>query len=417
MQGKDSTKAKELFATSESKYLELKSKLQAPIASNITHPLKEYIPGLDSTQTAMQFLQQAGSKFGLSSDKLQQVSAISTQVQQLEGRLQQANDIQTFIKEREQELKDKLANTGLGKQLLSINKEVYYYQQRLAEYKALLNNKKQLEEKVLTTLTQLPVFQNFIQKHSYLAQLFPMPNNYGAPQALAGLQTRTQVQNILNQRISAGGGAGGSNPQAYIQQQVQSAQDQMSQLKDKISELGGCGSSDMTMPDFKPNSQKTKTFLQRFEYGFNIQSEKGTGFLPVTSDIALTLGYKPNDKAVIGVGIAYKLGWGSGWNHIKLSNQGVGLRSYVDIKIPSPVGGVGGGFWISGGFEYNYMQAFAKLSDIKNLDIWQKSALMGLTKKYKVGKKTGNLQLLYDFLSNQQVPRGQALKFRVGWLF
>jgi hypothetical protein len=50
--------------------------------------------------------------------------------------------------------------------------------------------------------------------------------------------------------------------------------------------LGG-GSSDMAMPEFKPNNQKTKSFWKRMEYGLNIQSQKTNAFLPTTSDIAL----------------------------------------------------------------------------------------------------------------------------------
>lgn len=74
------------------------------------------------------------------------------------------------------------------------------------------------------------------------------------------------------------------------------------------------------MPDCKPNTQKAKTFLQRA----NVQSQKTNRILPVTSDLAYTAGYKLNDKSVIGVGVSYKLGWGSGWQHITLTNQGMG---------------------------------------------------------------------------------------------
>ncbi|MDE3212050.1 MAG: hypothetical protein KGM98_02355, partial [Bacteroidota bacterium] len=98
------------------------------------------------------------------------------------------------------------------------------------------------------------------------------------------------------------------------------------------------------------------------------------------------------------------------WNHVALSSQGVGLRSYVAIKAK-------GSIWITGGWEYNYFNAFVKLRELYNINAWQKSALLGITKKYKIGKKEGNMQLLYDFLSRVEVPRGQAIKFRVGWSF
>ena len=48
-----------------------------------------------------------------------------------------------------------------------------------------------------------------------------------------------------------------------------------------------------------------------------------------------------------------------------------------------------------------------------NVDVWQRSTLLGLSKKYKIGKKEANMQLLYDFLHNRQTPPGTALKFRI----
>ena len=117
------------------------------------------------------------------------------------------------------------------------------------------------------------------------------------------------------------------------------------------------------------------------------------------------------------------MGWGSGLQHgfkgIHLTNEGIGLRSYLDIKSPiKSKGQLLNGVWISGGLEYNYLSSFRSLQELhSNIDVWQKSALLGISKKYKIGKKEGNMQLLYDFLHNQQTPPGTALKFRVGWNF
>jgi hypothetical protein len=274
------------------------------------------------------------------------------------------------------------------------------------EYKELLNDRKKLEEKVFTIARNLPAFQKFWQKNSLLAQLFPMPNNYGTSQALAGLQTRVNTQNLLTQRIT-NGGADRTSAQQYVQQQMQQAQSELNKLKDKINKLSS-SNSDMTIPDFKPNSQKTKSFLQRLEYSFNIQSQRSTSYLPSMSDFGLSVGYKISDNKTLGIGASYKLGWGRGWNHVQLTNQGAGIRSYVDIKAK-------GSIWITGGMEYNYLSEFKNLEQIKNLDAWQKSTLLGITKKIKIGKKQTNIQLLYDFLSAQQVPRAPALKFRIGW--
>lgn len=408
LQGIDSTKAKELFTGTQDKYNQLQTKLQSSVA-NIPNQLKEYSGGLDSMQTTLQFL--SSGKLPIPAGKLGQIQNITKDAQQLQGRLQQANEVQAFIKEREQLLKDQLSKYVLGKQLLGINKEVYYYQQQLLRYKELINDPEKLGEAILAKVRTLPAFQSFWERNSILSQLFPMPQNYGTVAGLAGLQTRGQVASIISQRLPGAftpSSNGGSN---YLQQQLQTAQTQMNTVKDKTSQLGG-GSSDMTMPDFVPNSQKNKSFLKRLEYGFNFQTTPSTKQLPTISDIGLTVGYKFSDKAVMGIGMSYKLGLGRGFDHIAFTNEGVSGRSYIDIKAKGSV-------WITGGYESNYMQRFVKLSELRaNTDIWQKSALIGITKKYKIGKnKQGNIQLLYDFLYKYQSPRGQALKFRVGYSF
>jgi hypothetical protein len=64
-----------------------------------------------------------------------------------------------------------------------------------------------------------------------------------------------------------------------------------------------------------------------------MQTQKATNYFPVTSDLGLSLGYKLNDKSVIGFGASYKVGMGRAWNHISITSEGAGLRSFVDWKI------------------------------------------------------------------------------------
>src|SRR6185312_3790740 len=112
-------------------------------------------------------------------------------------------------------------------------------------------------------------------------------------------------------------------------------------------------------------------FLKRFEYATNIQTQKASSFFPITSDLGLSVGYKLNDKSVIGIGASYKVGLGRGWNDIELSSQGAGLRSYVDWKLK-------GSIWISGGFEMNYRSEFKNIDQLKDIIDWQQSGLLGL---------------------------------------
>src|SRR5579871_3485588 len=417
LQGIDSVKSKDLFAATKVKYEQLEKQLQSPqpLNNGIAQKIKSYVPGLDSMQTALKFLQQ--KNINLPVDKLQQLQALSSQLQQLQTKMQAAGQVQTFLQQREQQLKQQLSNLPVAKQLTGINQEAYYYQQRFNQYKATLNDKDKLKQQLLTAVASNATFQKFWQKHSFLSSIFPMPEVPSNDTTLAslGLQTRSQVGALIQQQTGKSLGSG-STPNAssdggvsYLQGQVQQAKSMLDNLKSKVSQYGG-GSGDIVMPDFNPNNQKTKTFLKRLEYGFNIQSEPTTNLLPATSDIALTLGYKFSDKITTGIGAAYKLGWGTPIKNIQFSSQGIGLRSYVDVKAK-------GSFWVTGGFEYNYMQAFAGIRDISNLDVWQKSALLGITKKYKIGNKTANMQLLYDFLAHSQVPQAQPIKFRVGYSF
>jgi len=405
--GADSDRVKQFFAAGKIHYQELETKLQNPLDISSFDRLKQYLPGLDSMGTTMHFL---ASNKGIPGDKLALIQNICGDVQQLQERLQQANEVQAFVKEREEQLKDRLNQYGLGKQLLGINKEVYYYQQRLQQYKDLINNPEKLSEVILAKVRSMPMFESFWQHNSMLAQLFPMPQNYGSSVTLTGLQTRDQVASFISQRMPGVSTPTANDNTSYLQQQLQTAQSQISTLRDKISKLGG--GSDMTTPDFTPNSQRTKSLRQRLEYGVNFQTSQATNLLPTISDIGLTLGYRLSDKAVMGIGTSYKLGLGRGFNHIALTNEGVSMRSYMDLKAK-------GSIWITGGYEYNYIQQFAKLSDLRsNIHLWQKSALIGITKKYRVSKsKEGNIQLLYDFLYKYEVPRSAALKFRVGYRF
>jgi len=404
LDSKDSVQARKQLATVQAQYHHLLHQLQSPASPVSARSLNSYIPRLDSLGTAMRFLQQGNKIPGIPADKLQEIQALGQQVQQLQGRLQQADAISQFANQQQNQLQQLLGQYNLQNQLLPLQKEAYYYEAQISEYKEMLKDPDKLAQKALGILQNQPAFQNFMARNSFLAQLFPMPSGYGTPQALAGLQTRTAIQQQIGQQFSASGGA---SAQQYFSQQVQQAQSQLSQLKDKINKLGG-GSSDMQMPEFKPNNQKTKTFLQRLEFGFNIQTQKTNSLLPTTSDLALTVGYKLSDKATVGVGGSYKMGWGTGLNDIRISSQGLGLRSYVDIKLK-------GSIWISGGYEENYLQEFNSVAELRNFNAWQGSGLIGLSKKYKVGKKSGNFQVLYDMLYRQHVPQTQPLVFRIGY--
>lgn len=379
-------------ASMEAAYRKMFSSLQQ--AGTGSAGLAAYLPVADSLQTTLRFLGQGGS--------------LSSELSALQNQFSGATGVMQFIRQREQELESRLSASGMMKELTAIRKQAYYCRQQWLEYKQALSDPDKAAEKILMLARSSSQFNEFFSRNSLLSRLFPMPAGYGAAQALQGLQTRNNVQQLIGSQLAAApGGAAGA--QGYVQQQLSQAQAQLNTLKDKLNRIGG-SSDDLQMPGFKPNHQRTKSFWKRIEYGLNIQSQRPNGLLPVTSDLALTMGYKLNDKSVLGIGGSYKIGWGKDISHIQISGQGISLRSYLDMKIK-------GSIWVSGGYEYNYQHAFRGIEALQHLDAWQKSGLIGITKKYHIGKRNGNLQLLWDFLSYGQVPKTQPLKFRIGYMF
>ncbi|MFT3822914.1 MAG: hypothetical protein QM731_03300 [Chitinophagaceae bacterium] len=407
---KDSAAAASLFGDVDDRYQQLQQSLQQPIGK-VPH-YQQYIPGLDSLKTSLNFLSANNDLLG---NKGQDVRTTLNSLNDLTDKLQQAEVIKQYIRQRKQLLNEQLSKFSLTRQLKQYNQQAYYYAAQLQEYKNILNDPDKLQQKALGLLRRLPAWQSFFKQHSELTGLFSVPSNYGNAGSLAGLQTRADLQQLIQQRIVAGG----PNAQQYIQNNMQQAQAQLNSLKDKLNKLGG--NPDMDMPEqFKGNSQKQRSFLKRLEYGTNLQTQRSTYMFPTTSDVGLSVGYKLNDKSVIGIGGSYKLGWGNGWNNIKLTHQGVALRSFLDYKIK-------GSFFASGGFEYNYQPLSDSLYSSSPpaggggpVRAWTQSGLIGITKivslKSKLFKKT-KLQLLWDFLSYRQVPRTQAIKFRVGYSF
>jgi hypothetical protein len=412
---KDSTAAS-LLNDAEEQYARLGANLRNK-ANTATGRNGQYIPYLDSLKTSLSFLDKNNGLIPGQAGIQQKINSSLKQVKGLQSSLQQSEQVKAFIRQRKEYLKQALAkHTNVPKHLSKIyndfNKELYYYSTQVTEYKEMLNDPDKLTRKGIELLGKTSVFQQFMREHSELAALFRTPDNYGTPQALAGLQTRQQVQQLIQTQL----GSAGPNAQQVIQQNMQTAQQQLGRLKDKLNKLGSNNSGDIDadMPDFKPNNQKTKSFFQRLEWGTNLQSTKSNFFFPTTTDLGLSIGYKLSDKSMIGVGGSYKVGWGKDIRQIQVTSEGAGLRSFLDIKLK-------GSFFASGGFEYNY-QGFSNDSLLINqpANKWTQSGLVGISKvislKTKFFKKT-KVQLLWDFLSYQQVPRTQALRFRVGYSF
>jgi len=399
---KDSLLAKQLFQNAEKQYQSLQSQLKDKTAK-ITGRL-EYIPLLDTLTTSLHFLE----KNSVLKDNQLIVQSLNN-INGMQDRFQQADQIQQYLRNRRQYLNEQLSKLQMSDELKKYNKQLWYYQAQTQEYKSLLKQPAKAERKAIDWLSKTKPFQNFMRKYSLLATLFPMPDNAdNAINAanLTGLQTRVQINSLIQTTV----GSGGPNAMQQIQRNIAQAQSQLTNLKNKIAYNSYSNSDDqMEMPDFKVNTQRLKSLWNRWELGTNIQSTRNNNWLPATTQLALSAGFKINDGATIGLGIAGSIGWGKDIRHMVLSYEGFGGRSYFDYKLK-------GSIWFSSGYEMNYRSAFTKIEQLSVLSAWQQSGLVGITKKYKVSKTVkGNISLLWDFLSYEQVPRTQAILFRIGY--
>jgi len=423
LSGADSTGAKQLFASSQQEYASLLQRLNALWPNHPTATTGQYQPYVDSLQGSLAFLKQnpqllQSSSTSLSPELQSQLQGATAGLQAAQSKLQIAAQAKAFVQQRKQLISQYITQHASVQSLLSkpysaMNQGIYYYTQSLQTYKDMLNSPDKLEKQALARLSGLPAFQTFMKNNSQLSGLFKMPGvggtgTGGSTQPLPGLQTHDQISQQVQSHVTASGSAG----MDAFQSKLQSAKSELNSYKGKLSQMGA-GSTPADIPDFRPNDQKTKTLWHRLEYGANFQTTHTNYYYPVTTDLGLSLGYRLGHGKVVGIGASYKLGWGSGINHIAISNQGVGLRSFLQLPLKRS-------FSAMGGFEYNYTTPFTSYQQLKQLNYWTKSGLVGINKtismKSRVFKKT-QLQLLWDFLSYQAVPKTQPILFRIGYTF
>ena len=410
----DSAKAAALYPNDpQQQYAALLAKFKQDSLRVFSSMGPEYLPHVDSLNGMLGFLSKNPSLLKEGIPEQAQVQAALAQFQQLQAKLQQADAIKQFIQARKAQIQQYLSQytslpSGVGNTLQGYNKEAYYYAEQVREYRQMLNDPDKMIQTAMGLLQRLPAFGSFMQRNSFLAGLFSVPAGYDNPDGPTGFQTRDQVMAMIQSQVSQGGSGG----MGALQNSLNTAQQDINNLHNKLSSLGG-GSGDMDMPNFKPNDQRTKTFLQRLEYGTYFQTTPATIYYPSYSDLGLTLSYNLGHQNLIGVGASYKLGWGQPIQHISLSSQGVGLRSFIDIHVKTT-------FSLTGGYEFNYLTPFSSFQDIRFLSRWTPSGLIGVTKtvsmKSTVFKKT-QISLMWDFLSYEQVPRTQPFMFRMGYSF
>lgn len=378
------------------------AKLKAGINSKPVSIFKQAYNGyLDSVTTVFRFL---NNKEFIPGGKMDEIIPDLDLVQQ---ELNYLNSFDQLLNSRQKQIHQLLEKFGQGKKIKKLQQEVFVYKTQIAALKSAWQNPALIESIALELVSKIPEFKNFFAQQSVIGRLFPGPDFNSSSVNIPGLQNRTNLNNTLTDRFGSE-----RNIAAAVSNSLGSSQDMLDKLKDKVSNVVNNG-GDLEMPDFKPDMEKGKSFWKRLELGTNLQTTKSTSFYPSTANIGLSIGYKISEKSVVGLGTSYKLGMGTGIQNIAFSHEGIGFRSFVDMKLK-------GSFFMSGGFEYNYHKPFESFRTLEEISYWQQSGLLGLSKIVSLKSKTFNktkLQLLWDFLSYDQKPQGQPLVFRVGYSF
>ena len=369
------------------------------LASQFKNRVTCKVPGngyLDTTQLSIQYLKNLGGSHQAD------VNNALNNIESLQGKLEQTEKIKEYLNDRRKQLQDELSQyAGFTKYLQKLNKDAYYYREQLSEYKATFEDRDKVVSKTIELLKKVPAYNDFIARNSQLANLFNLGINYNAVRSLEGLQLRSQVQDILQTRIGTA-----PNGMSAVSEQLNQARDRMNDLKTKFPNLDNAAE----MPQFKPNPMKTKRWFDRLEPGGNIQFQKTNYYFPALAELAAQLAYGIHKNGSIGIGISYRLGMGEGWNKIKFSQQGIGLRSFLDWKLK-------GTFYINGGFEMNKTANLLNDQTLRNWNGWKSSALIGINRKQKVGPKLKlNTMILYDFLATSQ-PQTDKIKIRIGYTY
>jgi len=296
-----------------------------------------------------------------------------------------------------------LKNTAkAGHQLTGMNKQLFYARKKMKVFKDISSEPSKAEDLALETLQGEQGFDQCLH-----------PNNPNSMASLAakgasvsdlekmGYPTKRQLTASLQQKFGNGLGGMqqkmGSQMQGYMSEvkKLQTARNAALQTKTSLSAL-----RKPKKPEFKINPMRGLPFAQRMEKQFNWQTSRSTlDGKPAMLQASVMAGFKHTPRLSYGIGIATSIGLGQNWNNLKLSFQGLGLRTYVSWQL---IYGIG----LYAGYERMYKQAaFLDTKQASNELIptthntrsYNESILAGLTKTYNINNKwNGSIQILYD---------------------
>ena len=336
-------------------------------------------------------------------------------IENINSKLSQQQQVNSLIERRTRNLKQAAANSKLQlSSLKGIDKELFYGKAKIKVVKEISEQPSKAEEQALEYLQGL---QGFDQALNYDSNPNSMSKATSADDLeKMGFQTKRQMNSHLQKKFGDNIGSIQNQVDDQIGEfrsqlqdvsgKVKEGKKQVRNLKSDVSETKAAlhSTAGPNRQSFKVNPMRGFPFWQRVEKGYSWQVSKATpdGQRPAIMEVGATAGFRHTPRVTYGLGIALPVGLGRNWNNIRLSVEGVSLRSFATWEWNWGIRAYAGDerlYKTSAitGVSKDDRKGLSPLGRHHNL-YWEESFLIGVTKSYRITSKwNGSMQLLYDF--------------------
>lgn len=283
--------------------------------------------------------------------------------------------------------------------LTSIRKQGYYATQKMKAYKDMASAPSMAEAKALEYLRGKEGFEESLTNRTGGSSLNELSLDELEKR---GFQTKRKTQQFVQKRLGnklqVAQQEIGKAVKSYTKK-IEEARSKKNSIKQTRSDLKGLKHIDE--PDFRINPVRALPFSKRIEQQFNWQIARATaGGQPAILTASYMAGFRQTHRWSYGAGLATSFGLGNSWNNVRISFQGLGVRSYTAWQ------------WQYGiGFYAGYERMYKRTNFIGDGEVgrdelqlsphnnkqYAEAVLIGLTKTYNINNSfKGSVQLLYD---------------------
>lgn len=382
---------------------------------------------VDSLKGVQNFIQKQSGKLS-SATVLAGKAGINTpyteELSNLQQQLSAQQNIDELIKERTGNLQQ-LAGSQNISGLQSIQKNVFYAQEKMKAFKKLADDPDETEEEILENLQGIEGFDSYLKQGQ--GQAFGGLGNEATAEDLQklGYQTKSQVNALLQQKL----GNNLSAVQQQMAQQVQDYSEKLSSITGKVNEAKqSLNEAKQTLnearqakdklgriekPTFKKNPERGKPFYQRLETAYNFGTTRSTTDRPAMLELSVSVAFKHSPRLSYGIGLSLSSGLGQNWQNIRFTYEGIGTRAFADWKALY-------GFSLQAGYESTFRPANRSyLPEQQNTTTQaspdpdnvlkeafggqQQAAYIGIMKRYRINRKySGTFMVGYNMLWQQE---------------